>query len=212
MASDFPYLTRVEFDECIEWFAKQYSSALAVERATQVEIRRGQGSQKYLQLCRPLFLARKSSDAEISDDENGDLEDDDPAQLDGDQQLAAVAECGQVEYHAVYSASWRVPVLYVRVCVQDTGGVMNASVVMDVGRVADMLVADRKVRGAMDAVEFGGALGIQDHPELNKPYLYLHPCHTATLLRTVAAPAHGVGVDLRNYLAAWLSLIGPAVV
>ncbi|KAJ1813444.1 hypothetical protein LPJ75_003188 [Coemansia sp. RSA 2598] len=72
-----------------------------------------------------------------------------------------------------------------------------------------LLISDQRVRQAVDAVDFGGALGMQDHPELGTPYMYVHPCHTATLLRTVAL-GDDVSVGCREYLAAWISLVGAA--
>ncbi|KAJ2478858.1 E2-like conjugating enzyme atg10 [Coemansia sp. RSA 2131] len=196
MASDFPYLTRSEFGNCIEWFEQVYGAVL------EVKVRTSRGSHTYLQISKPLFLAPNDSDDAVDSDIE-DLEDTDPTQLD----TCSAMECGLIEYHVVYSASWRVPVLYVRVHA-------STGVVMDCRQVADMLVADSKVRGAMDAVEFGGALGIQDHPELNEPFMYLHPCHTATLLRAVVVPARdgrGAEIGQRNYISAWLSLTGAAV-
>ncbi|KAJ2198859.1 E2-like conjugating enzyme atg10 [Coemansia sp. RSA 355] len=192
MTSDFPFLTRSEFGNCIEEFERAYGAVV------DVEVRKSRGSHTYLSIHKPLFLGQNNDDAVDSDIE--DVEDADPAHLDT---VCPTLEYGRIEYHVVYSASWRVPVLYVRVHT-------NAGVEMDCTRVTDMLVTDSKVRGAMDAVEFGGALGIQDHPELNEPFMYLHPCHTATLLRAVA-PAHGVEIDQRNYISSWLSLTGAAV-
>ncbi|KAJ2303690.1 E2-like conjugating enzyme atg10 [Coemansia sp. RSA 2706] len=207
---EFPYLTRDEFAQSIEHFVHQYAGVLAGGHATSVEIRPGHGSRQYLRICKPLFSACTDHAAEDSDAASvGDLEDPDPVQ----PEPARTVDQGQVEYHIVHLASWRVPVLYVRVHVRGVDGSMET--VMDAGRVADALVADRAVRGAMAAVEFGGALGIQDHPELGEPFMYLHPCHTATLLRAVVAPAggqpSGVHIGQHNFIAAWLSLVGTAV-
>ncbi|KAJ2500623.1 E2-like conjugating enzyme atg10 [Coemansia sp. RSA 1972] len=196
MTSDFPYLTRSEFGNCVEEFERAYSSVV------DVEVCKSRGSHTYLRIHKPLFLAQNDSDDAVDIDIE-DVEDADPALLDT---TCPTLECGHIEYHVVYSASWRVPVLYVRV--HTTTGVE-----MDCARVTDMLVTDSKVRGAMHAVEFGGALGIQDHPELNEPFMYLHPCHTATLLRAVAPARDGRRVEIgqRNYISAWLSLTGAAV-
>ncbi|KAJ1948514.1 hypothetical protein EC988_005144 [Linderina pennispora] len=109
----------------------------------------------------------------------------------------------RAEYHAVFSRTWQVPVLYLRVFDGDEH-------VMDVEKAKRLLVRDAGLRASMDAVGFGGALGIQDHPLLNVPFLYLHPCHTATLLRSVAAAEHGIVVGTSAYMAAWLSLTGQA--
>ncbi|KAJ2778333.1 E2-like conjugating enzyme atg10 [Coemansia javaensis] len=220
--SEFPYLTADEFTECIGRFAARYSAVLQVDIA-------GGRQQQYLRIRRPLLAlgavaAEEGAESVEAEGEGEGLwEDCDPArsapppQTDGGGQ----SEIGRVEYHVVYSRTWRVPVVYVRV---HTGRGGSAAVELDAGRAAELLVADGAVRGAMAAVEFGGALGLQDHPELGTPFLYLHPCHTATLLRAVtAAPAAGggnsdggarenaVAVGAGDYVAALLSLVGPAV-
>ncbi|KAJ1726135.1 hypothetical protein LPJ61_005395 [Coemansia biformis] len=223
--SEFPYLTPGEFAECAARFVDQYGAALAADRLMQATVVAAR-QQPYLRMHRQLLSGgsggRRSTDRATECDAGdlecdvGDLEDIDPALGEQQPDNRPGVEVGQVDYHIAYSRTWRVPVVYLRVYGPDKGATGGSEVVMDVGRVADMLVADEAVRGSMEAVEFGGALGIQDHPELGVPYLYLHPCHTASLLRAVVAPAadgreSGVAIDTTNYLAALLSLIGPAV-
>ncbi|KAJ2692403.1 hypothetical protein H4R19_006158 [Coemansia spiralis] len=209
---NFPFLTASEFAACAAHFVGRYGAVLdAAVVAGPLP------SQSYLRIRRPL-LAPSGSDeggsgAGTADEWDADgLEDADPA-LDAEPPIRQPrVAVGQTEYHIVYSPTWRVPVVYLRV--QDARNAGAA--VMDAGQAADLLATDSAVRGAMDAVEFGGALGIQDHPVLGVPFLYLHPCHTATLLRAVAAPpadgcTAGVAIGTTNYLAALLSLVGPAV-
>ncbi|KAJ2161134.1 hypothetical protein GGF46_001724 [Coemansia sp. RSA 552] len=202
---DFPFLTRDEFEHCIERFRAQYTTA-----NSRLDIGTASGSfgRQYLTIGQTLAqaaCAERSIDIDI-DEVGGSLEDPDPLEQHRQRDGHSFRAQGLVvEYHVVFSRSWRVPVVYVRVLneAQET--------VLDVGRVYDLLVGgDPVMREAMQSVEFGGALGIQDHPELGTPYLYLHPCHTATLLRAVAA-APDVEIDSRNYLSAFLSLVGPAV-
>ncbi|KAJ2612943.1 E2-like conjugating enzyme atg10 [Coemansia sp. RSA 1365] len=217
--TDFPYLTQDEFVQCIERFVEQYATPL-IERGvtdTNIVIRGRSAWQQYLQLRRPLLSKqnRYLNNISLSVDNAGiELEDVDPLQDIYLSESATKESGGYVEYHIVYSRTWRVPVVYVRACQLDETG--NMEVVLDVGRVVDLLVTDNVVRGAMAAVDFGGALGIQEHPVLGHPYLYLHPCHTAALLRAVVAPSSNdrsgvVQIGIDNYVAAWLSLVGPAV-
>ncbi|KAJ1830614.1 hypothetical protein LPJ73_008241, partial [Coemansia sp. RSA 2703] len=140
---------------------------------------------------------------EASDSEDlADIEDADP--IDRSSLSEYSPEIGAAEYHIVYSPSWRVPVMYLRV------KHIHEGVVTDLNKIKHMLIEDHCVRQAVGAVEFGGALGMQDHPELNIPFMYLHPCHTGTLLETVAS-GDDVCVGIEQYIAAWISLIGPAV-
>ncbi|KAJ2791719.1 E2-like conjugating enzyme atg10, partial [Coemansia helicoidea] len=190
--SEFPFLTVDEFAACAGHFVSRYGAVLDtayVAPAAPLPRR-----QPYLRIRCALLGGPSSS-----------VENDYPA-LDAEPPASVRrAEIGEVDYHIVYSPTWRVPVVYLRV--QDARSAPET--VMDVGRAAGMLAVDRAVRGAMADVEFGGALGIQDHPVLGVPFLYLHPCHTATLLRAVVAPpadghASGVSIGTANYMAALL--------
>ncbi|KAJ2696642.1 hypothetical protein H4218_004464 [Coemansia sp. IMI 209128] len=194
---DYPYLTRKEFDVCVELFVARYGSALE-DGGTQVEQQTSSTGRQYLVLQRAVY-AKQAVSGPVHE---GDIEDDDPTS----PVFERTSDGARIEYHAVYSATWRVPVLYVRV-VTSTG-----EVILDGERVCDMVTEDSAVRAAMAAVPFGGALGVADHPELGAPFLYLHPCHTAKLLSAVA-PGQETGprVGPGEYLAAWMSLSGAAV-
>ncbi|KAJ2801341.1 E2-like conjugating enzyme atg10 [Coemansia guatemalensis] len=217
--ADFPYLTQDEFAQCIRRFVERYAVELTERGVTDTGIVvRGRAAwQQYLQLRKPLLSEQKRCDISTGPSEDSieaELEDADPLQQTQPPESTTNESSGYVEYHIVYSRTWRVPVVYVRAYQTDEAGNMQA--VLEVGRVVDLLVTDNAVRGAMAAVDFGGALGIQDHPVLGHPFLYLHPCHTATLLRAVVAPSSddessAVQIGMDNYVAAWLSLVGPAV-
>ncbi|KAJ2859765.1 hypothetical protein GGH94_005925 [Coemansia aciculifera] len=201
---DYPYLTCREFEECVERFVTRYRPALE-DSGTRVEQQTSSAGRQYLVLQRAVYTKRAVS-TPVHNVE--DIEDDDPAGPAPEH--AADDDGARIEYHTVYSATWRVPVLYVRVVTS------SGEVVLDGERVCDMVTEDAEMRRAMAAVPFGGALGVTDHPELGVPFLYLHPCHTADLLRAVVAPpaqqeetGQSVGPD--EYLAAWLSLSGAAV-
>ncbi|KAJ2489585.1 E2-like conjugating enzyme atg10 [Coemansia sp. RSA 2050] len=196
---DYPYLTRKEFDVCVELFVARYRSALE-DSGARVEQRTSSTGRQYLVLQRAVY-SKQAVSGPVHEE---DIEDDDPTS----PVFERIAGGAHIEYHTVYSTTWRVPVLYVRV-VTSTG-----EVVLDGERVCDMVTEDSAIRLAMAAVPFGGALGVGDHPELGVPFMYLHPCHTAKLLSAVVAPDQeetGVSVGPDRYLAAWMSLSGAAV-
>ncbi|KAJ1997643.1 E2-like conjugating enzyme atg10, partial [Coemansia thaxteri] len=208
LLSEYPYLSAQDFGECVDRFIDTYRLALA-DRGTQVEVRAGRGhlgQQRCLVLLSPhhgIQQRRHTEEEGAALEDSGDIEDSDPAEMGMALDDDLPASCGTIEYHSVYSTTWRVPVLYVRVRGAD-GSIES----MDVRQAGAMLAPDDvQLRGAMAAVEFGGALGVGDHPLTGEPFMVLHPCHTATLMRAVA-PA---GLDSCAYLAAWLSLTGPAV-
>ncbi|KAJ2090069.1 hypothetical protein GGI09_006185, partial [Coemansia sp. S100] len=150
---DYPYLTCREFKECVERFVKRYRSALE-DSGTRVEQQTSSTGRQYLVLQRAVYTKRAVS-APVHNEEN--IEDDDPA---GPVPEHIADDGTRIEYHTVYSATWRVPVLYVRVVTS------SGEVVLDGERVCDLVTEDVEMRRAMTAVPFGGALGVTDHPEL----------------------------------------------
>ncbi|KAJ2909028.1 E2-like conjugating enzyme atg10 [Coemansia aciculifera] len=204
---DYPYLTRQEFRTCVDRFLAQYSAALSSSgiRANKQTSIAGSG-REYLVLQQAVEHSTVAEAVAESLDIEVDIEDDDPSAPTArcSDTLSSSEQSRSIEYHAVYSASWRVPVLYVRM-VSSTG-----EVTLDGKQLCDLVTSDSKVREAMAVVPFGGALGVVDHPELGVPFLYLHPCHTAELLRTVRGNGM-ICVGFDEYLAAWLSLSGSAV-
>ncbi|KAJ1662579.1 hypothetical protein IW140_005281 [Coemansia sp. RSA 1813] len=211
---EYPYLTYDEFTRCMDGFEKRLGAVIRADGSKSVHIAGIEGSRRrYLQIITRLYKQgeERSSTANEQEDELLDMEDPDPAQpVSVASTDSKPVENGWVEYHVVYSPGWRVPVLYLRMYINDKGDDQGARVVLDTAAMADVLVSDRDVRNAMAAVEFGGALGVQDHPVLGHPYMYLHPCHTATLMRTVGS-SFSKSIGDVEYLAAWLSLVGPAV-
>jgi hypothetical protein len=49
-----------------------------------------------------------------------------------------------------------------------------------------------------------GMITQADHPLLGRPYWYVHPCETGSLLKTM-------GADEENVVKQWLSWVGPLV-
>ncbi|KAI9499833.1 hypothetical protein BX070DRAFT_231422 [Coemansia spiralis] len=197
---DFPYLTYKGFTTCVDAFEQQFSHAISADGSKSLRIVGRGGRSQYIQITAVLYKHKGAIDASEPPE---DLEDIDPA-FEAHNQLP-LQEDGRIDYHIVYSQGWRVPVLYMRAYASSSQS--KSKVILDIGRIYSM-VQDTELRGALEAVEFGGALGVQDHPVLGEPYIYLHPCHTATMLRAVGGAG---GIGCREYLAAWLSLVGPAV-
>lgn len=53
-----------------------------------------------------------------------------------------------------------------------------------------------------------GALSMTDHPVLGMPAYFVHPCRTADAMKAVIG---GQEIDGRQYLLAWIGLIGGGV-
>ncbi|KAJ1646863.1 hypothetical protein J3B02_000495 [Coemansia erecta] len=205
---DFPYLTRQEFVQCISGFMDKYAEAMAATGRYTVRIVNQNattpGKRTFLEIQTLLYNKTQANPREqhsLSDlEQDQDIEDADPLHPPGPRPPPSII--GEVQYHVIYSPTWRVPTLYLRVT-------QGPSVITDMDGIRRLLIGDWEVRQAVDAVEFGGALGVQEHPELGVPFVFVHPCHTATMLRAVVQGE--VRVEWREYLAAWMSMVGGAV-
>jgi ubiquitin-like-conjugating enzyme ATG10 len=90
--------------------------------------------------------------------------------------------------HVVYSPSYNVPVLYLN---SYTAGMTSTLRLMSVdGELIEWLGEP-------------GVLSQQDHPIVGIPFYFIHPCRTQELLREISGDC--------NYIAGWLSLVGPQV-
>ncbi len=59
-----------------------------------------------------------------------------------------------------------------------------------------------------------GGISQQDHPILNVPYFYMHPCETVPLMETIAlshAEDKNAVPFIENYIMTWLSFTGQAI-
>ncbi|KAG0011287.1 hypothetical protein BGZ80_000799, partial [Entomortierella chlamydospora] len=58
-----------------------------------------------------------------------------------------------------------------------------------------------------------GGISQQDHPILNVPYFYMHPCETVPLMETVQSNQSFENATsfLDSYIMTWLSFTGQAI-
>lgn len=108
----------------------------------------------------------------------------------------------RLEFHVVYSVSYEVPTLYLHASYQN-GKALSIS---DVWKLIPS-IHDSSTNAKWSL------LSQQDHPILNRPFYYIHPCHTATALSAVYSRPKDVRTvpDNINYILTWLSMFGPMV-
>jgi ubiquitin-like-conjugating enzyme ATG10 len=106
----------------------------------------------------------------------------------------------RLTHEVAYSTAFRVPLLLFR-----------ASAVLPGGMVHPLTTAEEchAILSACSAAD-GGAVPIVtqfEHPLDGLPWWALHPCHTADWMTLVASAKQRP----RDYLASWLSIVGPRV-
>eukprot|EP00040_Diaphanoeca_grandis_P024692 m.136042 g.136042 ORF g.136042 m.136042 type:complete len:240 (-) comp29830_c0_seq3:333-1052(-) len=118
------------------------------------------------------------------------------------------------EYHIVYHSGYSVPVIY-----------FNATTLNGRMVTGDEIWACAKLQ-CTKTMRTLSAISQAEHPVLHRPFFFLHPCHTATLMASVFSDLHTTTPDdgasttfvnetaettSPNYLTAWISLMGPAI-
>lgn len=105
------------------------------------------------------------------------------------------------DFHVVYSASYRVPVLYFHAYCSD-GRIL---VLDDVEKSIPATSAELLMLSKWTFITQ------EDHPYLNRPWYTLHPCGTSEWMKMLfsnePAPAEG-GAAVAKYLVSWFSVVG----
>ncbi|XP_020818131.1 ubiquitin-like-conjugating enzyme ATG10 [Drosophila serrata] len=96
-----------------------------------------------------------------------------------------------VDYHVVYSVSYQVPMLFFQAHRSDGS-------LLDLDATWQCFMPDSK------ASELYQILTQMDHPVLFKPFMALHPCRTAEVLKQFGQPSN-------NQVLTFISLYGPQV-
>lgn len=216
-------LSRREFRLCAESFLNRLSGTAEEPLWTWCKSGRGTSTRTtedtgYL-LRAPVTKQIRPAKAENNNNfeeaalfaDGNEISEADPCSLEHSEDV----DVALVAYHVVYSPCYQVPVLYVSATRSD-GQPLSADDVIS--------AAPDSVGEAMRMQGFGGALTIADHPHLGIPFLHLHPCDTATLMRTVGesspvpftnSQSEGsqskIMISTGNYILVWLGLVGPAV-
>ncbi|KAL0436668.1 UNVERIFIED_CONTAM: Ubiquitin-like-conjugating enzyme ATG10 [Sesamum radiatum] len=106
------------------------------------------------------------------------------------------------DFHVVYSASYRVPVLYFRACCSDGQPLLLDDIEKDLPLYSvEQLTRSRQM-----------FITQEEHPQLNRPWYTLHPCGTSEWMKLLlcndasAAQVEGIAVD--KYLISWFSVVG----
>ncbi|KAI7862514.1 autophagocytosis associated protein [Spinellus fusiger] len=106
-----------------------------------------------------------------------------------------------IRHHIIYSPIYKLPVLYVMAYHQE-------GTPLSLEEMYEAIIPEHYHHSLKIAsTSSQGSLTQADHPFLNIPAYYLHPCDTANLLETVGISQSPTLV----YLQSWLSLLGPVV-
>ncbi|KAJ9697537.1 hypothetical protein PVL29_009385 [Vitis rotundifolia] len=109
------------------------------------------------------------------------------------------------DFHIVYSASYRVPVLYFRTYSSDGQPLLLEDIEKELpGKSTNVLMESKWT-----------FITQEEHPYLNRPWYKLHPCGTSEWMKLLflTDPSLGVsqGVPVELYLSSWISMVGQAV-
>ena len=110
-----------------------------------------------------------------------------------------------LEYHAVYSHTYQVPVLYLTAC-RSNGLRLSLEEVWS--------LVPRAHHTRLEAARWS-TLTEGEHPIVGTPFYFVHPCHTGQVMATVHDMGREVGKAGKkpsvDYLTSWLSMFGSLV-
>ena len=204
--TDDPKKTVFLVKKCIKLI--KYESAADPDDARELELQYGGGLEAGIEDC-----SDPAATAQAQSMQN------DPASLSITQPRTV-----HLEYHAIYSLSYEVPILYFT-ATYDNGRQLPLQ------EIWHHLVSHVHSSGETDR---RGLVTQQEHPLLGRPFYHIHPCHTAevmanavglkngvTVLRQKPQDSHSLTTDdeetslnsknSRSYLLTWLSTFGPLV-
>ncbi|KAG9305555.1 hypothetical protein G9A89_003618 [Geosiphon pyriformis] len=232
---EYPYLTRFEFELAAQAFIEQSRHAGNGEPWTWFEHEKLKGfgylsCMTLIQRIIPKSVKESEKDTKADKCTLENFQDDNEFQLIEEIEDPSVLyqscnsvqgenarECLMVDYHILYSSSYKVPVLYFNAYRSD-GSILTLDQIytnlIEPSRLDDLRTAG-----------FNGGLSQQDHPTLMLPFYFLHPCETASLMKTVAClpimvepldPSERTDkiapqIPINGYLRSWLSLVGSLV-
>ncbi|RHZ56887.1 hypothetical protein Glove_396g107 [Diversispora epigaea] len=171
----YPFLTRREFEISAKSFIEQSRKAGDIETWNWVEHEKLKGFG---------YLCKKSIIKKVTDKNSAktmdEVEDDEILEYEDPNALATLnnpEDYLTVDYHIIYSTSYKVPVLYFNSYHND-----GTSLLID--EIYSNLMQSSRINN-IKTVGFNGGISQQDHPTLSIPFYYLHPCETATLMKSI---------------------------
>ncbi|KAK4483002.1 hypothetical protein RD792_010178 [Penstemon davidsonii] len=108
------------------------------------------------------------------------------------------------DFHVVYSASYKVPVLYFRAYCSDGQPLVLDEIEKDIPVNSAQLLARSKWTFITQ----------EEHPKLNRPWYTLHPCGTSEWMKLLLCKEDAVPVaqckiiPVEKYLVSWFSVVG----
>ncbi|CAI2178588.1 18122_t:CDS:2 [Funneliformis geosporum] len=211
----YPFLTRQEFEVAAKSFLEQSKNVVG-EGWIWIEHEKLKGFG---------YLSRKMIIQKVNDSSNEfKNEDITPLTTDDEQfdqieevlntSLETAVEYLIVDYHIIYSTSYKVPVLYFNAYHNDGTPLTNDEIYSCL--IQPSRLEDIKIAG------FHGGISQQDHPTLLIPFYYLHPCETATLMKSIVDIPRSTKsnsdynilqnkISIEGYVRSWLSLVGNVV-
>ncbi|XP_023641136.1 ubiquitin-like-conjugating enzyme ATG10 isoform X2 [Capsella rubella] len=112
-------------------------------------------------------------------------------------------EAHYYDFHLVYSASYKVPVLYFRGYCSDGQPLSLDVIKKDLPSCSVSLLAESKWTFITQ----------EEHPYLNRPWFKLHPCGTEDWIKLLSQSSISAGCQMpvELYLVSWFSVVGQVV-
>ncbi|KAH7072946.1 hypothetical protein BKA63DRAFT_534602 [Paraphoma chrysanthemicola] len=186
MLSDFPNLTSAEFHEASLAFETRFS-VHGREQHDWVSVEALQSfDARFLRITKELI-----HDASVDPGEDEIVEVDDEALETSSQRNALI------HYDIVFSPTYRVPVLYISI-IDPQHRYPPTMTTLNEHLLPTLFTAEARHVGVI------GGITVTDHPVTNRPAFFIHPCHTAEVMRASV----GKEISAEEFLMVWIGALG----
>ncbi|KAI9075664.1 hypothetical protein K1719_042361 [Acacia pycnantha] len=153
-----------------------------------------------------MFLLKSSEEKQdagslISKEESNLLENEEPFDCATLGPESDYHEINHYDFHVVYSASYKVPVLYFRAYHSDGQPLLFSEIEKDLPGLSLKLLSESKWTFITQ----------EEHPYLNRPWYKLHPCGTSEWMKLLFSTHKSLttnGSTIEHYLISWFSVVG----
>ncbi|KAK4270108.1 hypothetical protein QN277_023187 [Acacia crassicarpa] len=137
----------------------------------------------------------------ISKEERNMLENEEPFDCASLGPESDYQEINHYDFHVVYSASYKVPVLYFRAYHCDGQPLLLSEIEKGLPGLSVKLLSESKWTFITQ----------EEHPYLNRPWYKLHPCGTCEWMKLLFSTHKSLttnGSTIEHYLISWFSVVG----
>jgi len=204
MPPELPFLDKPTFAKICQSFIEKIPEYQYTSLQYSVKYSPYDPEETYLVIKKSILHQSNQADGSEEIEIEVDGHDDDEIVIFGEDDAKTIEHgptTHTVEYHILLSPIYSVPVLYFNIYPIS----IASAPVHNISDVYSVLVPAHRLQD-IESIGVQGGISQGDHPILQRPFWFIHPCNTAEALKE-----WGEGLNLENYLMIWLGMVQDVV-